>query len=332
VSVDGTQSSRTELIWGVAQGSVLGAILYIIYVNPLAAIALSFGIHMNQYSDDTQLRHRFPVPLQSTATDRLTACVSAILDWFLRNRVKTNVSKTELLFAWSSFRRSKPVLDPLLVGGVKVEPSISVKILGVTLDRHLNLEMHVSTVCKSAYHQIHLIGKIRKFLTLSAAKTLVISTVLSRLDFCNGILAGLPGELIKRLQRVQNAAARLVLQADRRADSSTLLHRLHWLPVRQRAHFKILTMVFRCVQGNAPLYLSSLIEPHRQPRPGLRSSGLRNLSIPIARTAHYGERAFSRLGPMLWNALPEEIKSSTTLASFRSQLKTHLFRSVVLVR
>jgi hypothetical protein len=100
VSVDGTQSSCTELIWGVTQGSVLGATLYIIYVNPLAAIALFFGIHMNQYSDDTQLRHRFPVPLQSTTTDRLTACVSAPLDWFLRNRVKTNVSKTEMLFAW----------------------------------------------------------------------------------------------------------------------------------------------------------------------------------------------------------------------------------------
>ena len=128
MSVDGTQSSRTELIWGVAQGSVLGAILYIIYVNPLAAIALFFEIKMNQYSDDTQLR-RFLVALQSTATDRLTACVSALFGWFLRDRVKTNVSKTELLFAWSSFRHSKPVLDPLLVDGVKVEPSLSFKIL-----------------------------------------------------------------------------------------------------------------------------------------------------------------------------------------------------------
>ena len=125
LKVDGTQSSRIELIWGVTKGSVLGAILYIIYVNPLTAIALFFGIHMNQYSDDKQLRHRFPMPLQSTTTDRLTACVSAPLDWFLRNRVKPNVSKTEMLFAWSSFRRLKPVLDPLLVGGVTVEPSLS---------------------------------------------------------------------------------------------------------------------------------------------------------------------------------------------------------------
>jgi hypothetical protein len=117
---------------------------------------------MNQYSDDTQLRHRFLVPLQSTTTDRLTACVSALLDWFLRNRVKTNVSKTELLYLWSSFRRSKPVLDPLLVGGVTVVPSPSVKILGVTLDRHLNIELHVSTVCKSAYHQIHKIWKTQE--------------------------------------------------------------------------------------------------------------------------------------------------------------------------
>jgi hypothetical protein len=155
---------------------------------------------------------------------------------------------------------------------------------------------------------------------------------LSLLDFCDGILAGLPDELIKKLQRVQNSAARLVLEADRRLDSLTLLRRLHWLPVLQRTHFKILTMVFRCVQGNAPLYLSSLIEPHRQPRTGLRSSGSRNLSIPTAQKAHYGERAFSRLGPTLWNALPEEIKSSSVLASFRLQLKTHLFCSVFLVR
>jgi len=257
VSIDGTLLSAVALLWGVIQGSVLGAILYAVYVNPLAAIALLFGISI-QFSEDTQLRIRFRLIEQLLATNTMSTCVSALLDWFFRNRVKTNVPKTELLYTSSSTRRIGPEPTPMTVAGATVPPSAAVKTLGVTLDEHLSMEQHVNNVCKAAYYHLHLISKIRRYLTFAAAKFLVISTILSRLDFANGILIGLPLAQIQKLQRVQNAAARVVARCDRRASVTPILRRLHWLPVQRRIEFKVLTFAHKCVHGTAPAYLSSL--------------------------------------------------------------------------
>lgn len=329
VSIDGTLSSAVALLWGVIQGSVLGAILYVVYVNPLAAIALLFGISIHQFSDDTQLRIRFRLIEQLLATKTMSNCVSALLDWFFRNRVKTNVPKTELLYTSSSTRRNGPEPTPMTVAGATVPPSAAVKTLGVTLDEHLSMEQHVNNVCKAAYYHLHLISKIRRYLTFAAAKSLVISTILSRLDFANGILIGLPLTQIQKLQRVQNAAARVVARCDRRASVTPILRRLHWLPVQRRIEFKVLTFAHKCVHGTAPAYLSSLVSLRAPLRTGLRSSSTSSLdlSVPAALTARYGERAFSRIAPKLWNALPWSVKSTVEAKNFRARLKNHLFRT-----
>jgi len=165
VSIDGTLSSAVALLWGVIQGSVVGAILYVVYVNPLAAIALLFGISIHQFSDDTQLRIRFRLIEELLATNTMSTGVSALLDWFFRNRVKTNVPNTELLYTSSSTRRIGPEPTPMTVAGATVPPSAAVKTLGVTLDEHLSMEQHVNNICKAAYYHLHLISKIRRCLT-----------------------------------------------------------------------------------------------------------------------------------------------------------------------
>ena len=104
----------------------------------------------------------------------------------------------------------------------------------VTLDSTLSLHQHVMNVCRVAYLELRRINSIRNLLSIDAVKILVCSLVLSRIDYCNSLLVGLPQYLIKRLQGVQNAAARSILRTLRSEHTSPLLQNLHWLLVNRR--------------------------------------------------------------------------------------------------
>ena len=120
------------------------------------------------------------------------------------------------------------------INGTCVKFSPSVRNLGVILDSTLSLHQHVMNVCRVAYLELRRINSIRNLLSVDAVKTLVCSLVLSHLDYCNSLLVDLPQYLIKRLQGVQNAAAKSILRAPRSEHNSPLLQNIHWLPVHRR--------------------------------------------------------------------------------------------------
>jgi len=116
--------------------------------------------------------------------------------------------------------------------------------LGVILDSQLSLDAHVASVCRSSYYRLKQLRPVAQSLSVEAAKTLVQAFVSSRLDYCNAILHGLPEKLIRRLQSVRNAAARMITSAQRHDHITPILRQLHRLPVRQRVDFKIAVLVF----------------------------------------------------------------------------------------
>ena len=109
------------------------------------------------------------------------------------------------------------------------------------------MKKHVITICQTAHFELKRISSIRRFLTEDAAKTLVTSYILSRLDYCNC------------LQKIQNLAARLVLLASRHHHSTPLLEKLHWLPISERIKYKVACMCFSAITGSSPAYLSELL-------------------------------------------------------------------------
>ena len=185
------------------------------------------------------------------------------------------------------------------------------------------MKAQVKKMCQTAYFHIRNINSIRRLLSHEAAATLVHAFITSRLDDGNSLLYGINDCLLKKLQLIQNTAAR-VLSKTRKYDHITpVLKKLHWLPVKQRIEYKILLLTWKSLNGISPAYLSDLIT-HYTPNRELRSSDKRLLYIPRTNTSS-GDRAFSISAPCLWNSLPETIRKANSLDKFKSLLKTHLF-------
>ena len=164
-------------------------------------------------------------------------------------------------------------------------------------------------------------------LSRSVFQSIVVALVLSKLDFGNTTLAGLPLYQLRRLQSVMNAAARLVFSASRYDQIMPLLHRLHWLRAPPRISFKLAVLAFRCLRGLAPTYLSDSL-CHVADLPGrqrLRSASSADLAVPQTRLQTVGDRAFCVAAAKTWNSLPSEVTSSVTLSTFKQKLKTYLF-------
>ena len=120
------------------------------------------------------------------------------------------------------------------------------------------MKKHIIKICQTAYFELKRISSTRRFLTEDAAKTLVTSYILSRLDYCNCRLMGTPNSVIQPLQKIQNFAARIVLLALRHHHSTPLLEKLHWLPISERIKYKVACSI-SAINGSGPAYLSELL-------------------------------------------------------------------------
>ena len=189
------------------------------------------------------------------------------------------------------------------------------------------MNSHVNKICNSSFYYLHNIMRIRKHLSRKSTETLIHAFVSSRLDYCNSLLYGLPQVQIEKLQRVQNAAARLIFKEPKFSHITSVLCQLHWLPIKYRIEFKILLFTFKAIHGMAPDYICKLISRKSSTRYSLRSSERIMLETPSGKIlSTLGGRAFCYADPKLWNNLPCKISSLDSLSSFKCQLKTYFFK------
>ena len=326
VSIDGIESESRPLKYGVPQGSVLGPILFNIYIMPLANLIKRHEIPFHLYADDSQKYAIFDLKDYAATVSKLDALAQDIRVWFHANRLKGNDSKTEAMLISSKFAPvHKDQLIPITVGNSLINQSSSIKNLGVTLDQHATLELHIKNVARSAFLKIREISYYRRHLTMDAAKTLMHAFVTSRIDYCNSLFYGLPNNLIRKLQSVLNTAARVVTKTRKHDSITPVLYHLHWLPVKFRIQFKLLLLVFKALNGSAPAYLLDKLT--LKPQSKLRSSNQKLLIVPQSNMKNYGDRSFSVAGPKLWNSLPKTLRLTSSVEIFKKNLKTHLFKN-----
>lgn len=324
VKIGNALSSVKYLDNGVPQGSVLGPVLFSMYLSGLSDVIRHHGIHFHHYADDTQLYISFDKNDIQAAFQTMEACICDVNKWLTIHQLKLNCDKTECIVFRSKFSTTNPIFPPIVVGDDLIYASENVKNLGAVFDQNLTMDKHVETFCRSANWQLRNISLLRKYLDDKTCEMLVHAFVTSRLDFLNSLLYGLSDLSIKKLQKIQNSAARIVKRKKRHCNATPLLKELHWLPISARIKFKILLLTFRAQRLEQPVYISQLLAPYVPPR-DLRSSDKAYLSLPNPRLKAYGYRCFAYSAPYLWNQLPDHIRFCTELSVFKSYLKTHIF-------
>lgn len=320
VSYNECSSRSYKLNCGVPQGSILGPLLFNLYMLPLGDVIRRHGINFHSYADDTQL-YIAVSPDDTGPIDALFNCILDIKSWMAENFLQLNQDKTELLVIGPEAMREKLNFK---LEALALKPSDNVKNLGVVFDSNLTFEHHIKHITKNGFYHLKNIAKVRPFLSQANTETLIHAFITCRIDYCNALLSGLPKKNIAPLQILQNSAARVLTKTRKRAHITPILKSLHWLPVCFRIDFKILLLVFKALNGLSPSYLSDLLLSY-EPTRTLRSSGRGLLLIPKVRTKTHGEAAFCYYGPHLWNSLPEDLRTAESVDIFKNKLKTHLF-------
>ena len=252
----------------------------------------------------------------------LESCIRDIKLWMEQNFLKLNDNKTEFII-FTGHQKLEHSCS-LVIGETTITPKESVRNLSVYVDIKMNMSEHIKGVSKTCYMHLRNISKIRKLVNTVTAHTMVRCMILSRLDYCNALLYSIPVKELKRLQAIQNASA-TVITGTRKYDHITpQLLALHWLPVNQRIQFKILVTAFKALK-EGPDYLQELLHVYSSGRVTSQSVKLR-LEPPRTRSKR-ATCAFSCAAPALVNKLAQ-FDMNMSIETFRSKLKTELFRNV----
>ena len=195
----------------------------------------------------------------------------------------------------------------------------SVKLLGGYFDSKLKFSDQINKVVSSCYNEIRKISSIRKYISSDQCEQLAHALIYSKIDYINSLYFGLPKYLLQKLQKVQNASLRLIQKLRKNSPVSHLYLKFHWLNIEQKIIFKISLFIFKCLNGLAPISLSSNLLRKSTFHPDCYS-----LMITTFARSEIGKRSFTFYAPRLWNPLPMNIRSITSIDTFKSSLKSYL--------
>lgn len=322
VEVDGVRSSFEAIDCGVPQGSILGPLLFLVYVNDMH---LSVNCRLSLYADDSALvfSHSDPVVIG----DSLSAELSNCREWLIDNKLTLHMGKTECILFGTGQRLARVRDFRITCAGTAVSQVSLVKYLGVKLDNRLKFTDHVKEVIKKCAGRIGFLYRHSGSLDFNCRKILCNSLVQPYLDYCcMSWYSSITKELRNRLDVIQRRLVRFVFSMDRMGHVDLRdLGRLSWLSVPDRVRFFKLSMAFRIRAGTAPAYLSSGFVP-------LNASHEHNTrrsssNYRVSREMANSPRSFAFTAVNQWNELPSSLQHLTSLGTFRSRLKQHLFSS-----
>lgn len=314
VQIDGSVSSPKVTNTGVPQGSILGPLLFLLFINDLPLTLRHTDCLL--YADDTTIysSHKsIAVLLQNLNVD-----LKNVSDWCSRNCLHINPTKTTFVIFHSPLSKVPPVV--LTMGDNEIPVTNSARFLGVTLDEHLKYNIHVHSLMHKVSFGIHVIIKSRNYFERPIIRSLYHSFIHSHLSYCVSSWANTYFCHLDSLQRLQNQAIRLMTFSNVFTPSKPLYQNLNILPLSELLKQKLSLFIFRLKRcgTSIPAYSNEFFVNTNI----TRFSSNDNLLLPAART-NYAKLTALFSGISIWNSLPYEIKSASSVHTFQSLHKKY---------
>ena len=317
VTVNGVKSQSRQVTCGVPQGSVLGPLLFLIYINDIINSSSLFTYSL--FADDTCLlaHHNYLLPLINSVNDE----IGNIFEWFCCNKLLLNTSKSQYVVFRLRGKRIQNDIVPLVIGGNQIDRSQNVRFLGVIVDEYLSWKDHVSYVCTKVSRSVGIISKLRLYLPKETLITLYNAIVMPHLMYCNVAWGNTYKTHIDKLIVLQKKAVRYITNSNYRSPSLPLFIQLHILPFEKLVILSCLIFMFK-TQGDPKSFmkdafvLNSTVHAYNT-----RKSNL--IHQPFART-QTAQNSFVYVCIREWNNLPLRIRSASSLSNFKRTCRIYL--------
>ena len=311
VVLNNVTSSEGDISAGVPQGSVLGPLLFLIYVNDIADDLISLT---RLFADDTSIGNSSR-DLNSTII-RTNFDLDKISTWAKKWLVKFNPSKTDIMIFSGRNLPYEPVFH---FENTRIEIVKEHKHLGLTFQSNGKWTEHINSLIKSASKLIGMLRKIKYLLKRESLATLYISFIRPILEYASEVWDNCSNTDSDRLEKVQLEAARIITGLPIYASKTSLYYETGWEPLETRRKNKKLRLMYQMINGYSPEYLLQLIPPMRADATRYQLRNRYNISIPITSSEIY-KNSFIPSTIRLWNQLDESIRQSPNISSFKKQI------------
>ena len=316
VKLDGHISERRKVEYGVPQGSILGPLLFNIYVNDLHEI-VDDGL-LVQYADDSQLLISGDIENLVDIIERCENNIHKVKEYFAKNGLKLNSEKTQFQFFGSRQYIARIPEDlGIQVDTSLIKPCNTIKNLGIIMDQFLSFDNHIRNMCAKANGILYFLHRNKECLDKDSRKMVVESLVNSIFSYCSTIWSGCGKTSLARLQRVQNFASKVATGRGRKYDHATqFINELGWLKVENKVMYDVCVYVFKVLNEEIPNWVTPFQTVGMQRGRQTRQSN--DLFIPRKRT-NVADKAVSVRGARLWNGLPANIKDINVNTTFKNK-------------
>ena len=305
VNINSTLSNFKKINIGVPQGSILGPLLFILFVNSLPETVNS-NCKCVMYADDTTLLLSSSDP--TVLQNEININLNNIATWFQANNLTLNIKKTKLMLFGTNQALHNFKNVSLEYGDETIERVDKYKYLGITFDPNLSWNEHVNYISSNICKRIGVIRRVKNYLPCNTVNMLAKALVFPHFDYCSSVWSNCSAYLSNDLQILQNRLARNLLAADIRTPIDKMMKDLGWVKLDTRWDHQILTLTFKCLNHIAPEYISSnFVFTHTIHSQCTRSQSHNSLVVPYWKNSS-GKKTFQYRASVLWNKLPPHIR------------------------